>query len=130
MAYPKKICKGVAMAFGEKKPVEQAEWPLIGLTLPELAQAMRVNQRTILGLLAKSDFPGRKVGTGWRFSAAAVEQWLGTRSDQTGQEVLESDITPDSAEPVKAAGPISKKQLQEHLPEVQKMFKLKDKPGA
>ena len=61
---------------GQRRTIEATTWPLIGMTLEETANALRVNQRTIQDLLSAGKFPGRKVGNGWRISPQAVEAWL------------------------------------------------------
>ncbi|MDL2279481.1 helix-turn-helix domain-containing protein [Desulfovibrio sp. OttesenSCG-928-G11] len=55
---------------------EQMKWPLIGMTLDEAAEALRVDRKTIFKLLRQGDFPARKVGVGWRIDPDAVKAWL------------------------------------------------------
>ena len=55
---------------------EKAEWPLIGMTAEEAAEALRVDRKTIFKLLQQGDFPARKVGVGWRIDPDAVKRWL------------------------------------------------------
>lgn len=56
--------------------VEQASWPLIGMTLDEAAEALRVDSKTLRGLIKQGDFPARKVGKGYRIDPEAVKRWL------------------------------------------------------
>lgn len=56
--------------------VEQASWPLIGMTLDEAAEALRVDSKTLRGLIKQGDFPARKVGKGYRVDPDAVKRWL------------------------------------------------------
>lgn len=58
--------------------VEKAEWPLIGMTIEEAADALRVDRKTIFKAIQDGGLPARKVGVGWRISPAAVEAWLAT----------------------------------------------------
>ncbi|WP_297671745.1 helix-turn-helix domain-containing protein [uncultured Desulfovibrio sp.] len=58
--------------------VEKAEWPLIGMTLEEAADALRVNPRTVQDLILRGNLPARKVGVGWRIDPDAVKAWLAT----------------------------------------------------
>lgn len=61
-------------------PVENREWPLIGMTLQEAADALRINRRTLMALIRDKEFPARKVGgKAWRILPSAVEQWLSQR---------------------------------------------------
>lgn len=75
---------------GERRTVERTAWPIIGMTLEETAEALRVNPRTIQDLLSAGKFPGRKVGNGWRISPAAVEAWL---ASGMGREQGDTDAT-------------------------------------
>lgn len=61
-------------------PVEKQEWPLIGMTLEEAADALRINRRTLMNLIRDTDFPARKVGgKAWRIMPEAVKEWLSRR---------------------------------------------------
>ncbi len=55
---------------------EKIEWPAIGMTADEAAEALRVDRKTIFKLLQRGDFPARKVGVGWRIDPDAVKAWL------------------------------------------------------
>ena len=55
---------------------EKAEWPLIGMTLDEAANALRVDSKTLRTLIKAGDFPARKVGKGWRVDWDAAKHWL------------------------------------------------------
>ena len=46
------------------------------LSVEQLAQLLQVDEKTVRGLAAKGDLPGRKVGRHWRFSREAVLEWL------------------------------------------------------
>ena len=48
---------------------------MIGMTVEECADALRVDRKTIFKALQEG-LPARKVGVGWRISPAAVEAWL------------------------------------------------------
>lgn len=60
-----------------RRTVEQVKWPLVGMTVEETAEALRVHPRTIMDMLRDGRFPGRKVGNGWRIDPDAVKRWLG-----------------------------------------------------
>lgn len=59
-----------------RRAVEQVKWPLVGMTVDEAAEALRVHPRTVLDMLRDGRFPGRKVGNGWRIDPEAVKRWL------------------------------------------------------
>jgi excisionase family DNA binding protein len=48
------------------------------LTLPQLAELLQVDEKTVRSLATAGDLPGRKVGRSWRFSRQAVLEWLAT----------------------------------------------------
>ena len=55
---------------------EKADWSLIGMTLDEAADALRVNTKTLRMLIKEGDFPARKVGKSFRVDPDAVKSWL------------------------------------------------------
>ena len=58
--------------------VEKADWPLLGMTLEEAADALRVDRKTIFKAIQEGGLPARKVGVGWRIDPDAVKAWLAT----------------------------------------------------
>ncbi len=48
------------------------------LTVEQLAELLQVDEKTVRGLAAKGELPGRKLGRHWRFSRQAVLDWLAT----------------------------------------------------
>ena len=65
---------------------EKADWPLIGMTLDEAADALRVNTKTLRMLIKEGDFPARKVGKGFRVDPDAVKSWLAKPRPELGAE--------------------------------------------
>ena len=53
--------------------VDKTEWPLIGMTLDEAAEALRVDRRTVQKAILDGGLPARKVGVGWRIDPEAVK---------------------------------------------------------
>ena len=49
------------------------------ITVRELAEYLRVHQSTVYRLLREHKLPSFRVGSDWRFSREAVDQWM---SDQ------------------------------------------------
>ena len=56
------------------------EWEPIGMTIQELAAALRIDVRTVSNLIKTEGLPGRKLGVSWRFDPDAVKAWLGAGS--------------------------------------------------
>lgn len=46
------------------------------LTIKEVAQYLKVNERTIYRLAASGDIPAFKVGNSWRFKQTDLEEWI------------------------------------------------------
>lgn len=64
------------------------------MTVKEVAEYLRVNQRTVYRLAVDRKLPGFKVGTSWRFERAAIDSWIaaqliadgkGTIGESTGE---------------------------------------------
>jgi PTS system nitrogen regulatory IIA component len=49
------------------------------LTIEEVAQYLRVSERTIYDWAQKGEIPSGKIGTAWRFKKTEVEQWVNDR---------------------------------------------------
>lgn len=58
------------------------------LTLSEAAAYLRVSQEEILRLAGRGDFPGRRVGSEWRFLKSALQDWLRTPPAKPSKEAL------------------------------------------
>ena len=63
------------------KPVPRAqrpratEWPEV-LTLAEAAVYLRVPESELAEMVGSQGLPGRRIGAEWRFSRAAIQDWL------------------------------------------------------
>ncbi len=60
-------------------PRTDAGWPLVGMTLEEAAQALRITRRTMFTLIKEQGLPARRVGKGWRVDPDALKKWISTR---------------------------------------------------
>ena len=49
------------------------------LTTAQLAELLQTDEKTVRAIAQKGELPGRKVGRDWRFSRAAVLDWLAGR---------------------------------------------------
>ena len=52
------------------------------LTIKEVAEFLKVNERTVYRLAAAKKIPGFKVGNAWRFKKAEIDQWISEQSSQ------------------------------------------------
>lgn len=50
------------------------------MTVKEVAQYLRVNQRTIYRLAVDHKLPGFKVGATWRFKRSDIDKWIAAQS--------------------------------------------------
>jgi excisionase family DNA binding protein len=64
-------------------------WPEV-LTLAEAAAYLRVPEAEIVRLVGPQGLPGRLIGSEWRFSRAALQQWLQAPSGPSSREALRS----------------------------------------
>ncbi len=49
------------------------------MTIEEVAEYLRVSERTVYDWAQKGDLPGGKLGTTWRFKRGDVENWVNSR---------------------------------------------------
>ena len=63
------------------------------MNLAELASYLSMSQASLYHLVAEGRIPGTKVGKQWRFSLAAIDDWL-KRPDKTGLAILVVDDDP------------------------------------
>ena len=61
------------------------------MTLEEVANYLRVTDKTIYRLLDKHGIPATRVGHLWRFDKASIDAWLNQRSTETGTRILVID---------------------------------------
>jgi len=61
------------------------------LTLQEVADYLRVTEKTIYRLLERCDIPASKVGHQWRFNRASVDDWLQRSSARVAANILVID---------------------------------------
>jgi len=50
------------------------------MTVKEVADYLRVNQRTVYRLAVERKLPGFKVGATWRFKRADIDGWIAAQS--------------------------------------------------
>ena len=64
------------------------------LTIKDVADYLKVNERTIYRLAASSELPGFKVGNSWRFKQSELEQYIAAQHNRAG--VSEAMKSPNS----------------------------------
>lgn len=52
------------------------------LTIKDVANYLKVNERTIYRLAASGELPGFKVGNSWRFKQNELEQYIAARHNR------------------------------------------------
>ncbi|MDR2398326.1 MAG: PTS sugar transporter subunit IIA [Spirochaetaceae bacterium] len=60
------------------------------LTIDEVAQYLRVSERTVYDWAQKGEIPAGKIGTAWRFKKAEIEKWVNDRLSNTGGAAMET----------------------------------------
>ena len=50
------------------------------LTIPEVAELLRVAEKTVYALAQRGELPAFKVGGQWRFSRSAIQEWIERRT--------------------------------------------------
>ncbi len=68
-------------------PVRKAGWPEV-LTLAEAAAYLRVPEAEVVHMVSPPGLPGRLIGSEWRFSKTALDQWLRTPPAPSTKESL------------------------------------------
>ena len=52
------------------------------LNISELSKYLRIHRTTIYRMLGEGRLPGFRIGSDWRFSVEAIEQWQRDRSQK------------------------------------------------
>ena len=60
------------------------------LTIKEVADFLKVNERTVYRLAAAKKIPAFKVGNAWRFKKSEIDKWIAEQSSQ-GKEGWNAD---------------------------------------
>jgi excisionase family DNA binding protein len=79
--HPQKTKKGTPAGTPPQTMAQVAQSDQI-FTIKELSEHLRVHPTTIYRLLRQGRLPGFRVGSNWRFSREAIEQW---ERDQAGR---------------------------------------------
>lgn len=65
------------------------------LTIREVADYLKVTERTIYRLAGGKKIPAFKVGGTWRFSRAEIDEWIRHQSTGSGNNQVEAEGNPD-----------------------------------
>lgn len=63
------------------------------MTVREVAEYLKVKDRTIYRLVAQGDIPAFKVGGSWRFNKGKIDKWTQSNAIGPGTEGLQIDRT-------------------------------------
>lgn len=63
------------------------------MTIEEVAEYLRVSERTVYDWAQKGDLPGGKLGTTWRFKRSDVENWVNSRISKPSSEKNKKGMT-------------------------------------
>ncbi|MBD1583426.1 MULTISPECIES: helix-turn-helix domain-containing protein [Alteromonadales] len=56
------------------------------LTIKEVAQYLKVNERTIYRLAASGELPGFRVGNAWRFKQSDLATWVAKQTQKSASK--------------------------------------------
>jgi excisionase family DNA binding protein len=73
------------------------------LTIPEVAELLRIAEKTVYTLAQRGEIPAFKVGGQWRFSRSAIQAWINDRTRAGQQTGVETTSPSASDEPAGAA---------------------------
>lgn len=59
------------------------------MTVQEVADYLRVNQRTVYRLAVGRKLPGFKVGATWRFKRTDIDRWIEAQSSAPAEQATE-----------------------------------------
>lgn len=59
------------------------------LTIHELSDYLKLNEKTAYRLVAKGDIPGFKVGGSWRFRKKDIVDWTESRVNEMAKNIKE-----------------------------------------
>lgn len=62
------------------------------LTLKEVAEYLKLAEKTAYRLAAEGKLPGFKVGGSWRFKQADIEQWIEDQKNKHDTEMTKTNV--------------------------------------
>lgn len=91
------------------------------LNAKEARQFLKISETSLYRYANSGTIPGQKIGSDWRFSEEALEEWLGTRNPDTELNALKLRIFESEEE---------NKQLKKELEQVSGKLAKFEKIGA
>ena len=81
----------------EGKTQDFPAWPpRVGLTVEEVAQALRTDDKTVRRLIKEEGLPARIIGRGYRVDVDALKRWLATGTGE-GRKSAGADAKDEDA---------------------------------
>jgi excisionase family DNA binding protein len=71
--------RGKRRSAAGRPPAENTRLEVGVMTTQEVAEYLRLNERTVLKLAAQGELPGIRLGNQWRFRRAVLDAWLDDR---------------------------------------------------
>lgn len=56
------------------------------LSIKQIADLLKLSERTVYRLANKGEIPGFRVGNSWRFKRSLVEEWMDQRTEMTRRQ--------------------------------------------
>ncbi len=56
------------------------------ITIREVAEYLKIKEKTAYKLVSENVIPGFKVGGSWRFSKTEIEQWVDKQRNQNNED--------------------------------------------
>ena len=56
------------------------------MTIKEVAEYLKITEKTAYRLAAAGELPGFKVGGSWRFRHGEIEKWIASQSQKQGNK--------------------------------------------
>ena len=53
-------------------------------TIKEVAEYLKLKEKTAYALVARGEIPGFKVGGSWRFRQSDIDEWINAKAKQRG----------------------------------------------
>lgn len=56
------------------------------MTIKEIAEYLKIKEKTAYALTAKGSLPGFKMGGSWRFRKSEIDQWIKKQENRKGEK--------------------------------------------
>jgi excisionase family DNA binding protein len=74
------------------------------LTIREVADYLKVNEKTVYSLAQKRRIPGFKVGGQWRFRREDLDAWIAAQTSESIADLQTSAAAGDATKPTRGKG--------------------------